>query len=500
MYDVDALMLGLQNLFTPYMLMLVICGFILGFVVGAIPGFNDAILMSILLPFTLYLDPAGAIVALAALYAASQTAGAIPAILLNVPGTPGNAATVLEGYPFARQGRAGEALGIAFAASAVGAVLGGLGSLLVAPVVGSFALSFGPAEMFLIGTFGLTVVAALTGDSLAKGLLAAALGFLLSLIGADSMTAFPRGTFGLYALYDGLPLIPMLLGLFGVSEMMVMMAQRSVARTAENQSGYKDIMRGVWNTFRHWGVLIHSAVIGLIVGFIPGPGATIGSFVAYGQARQWSRHPEKFGKGSSEGLTASETANNAVAAGAVVPVLTLGLPGSASATILLAALFLQGIVPGPRLFMNFQVEAYTILLSFILCGIMCLAIGVPLARLFQRVMYIPTAYMIPLVSVILFTGAFGWRFNPFDIIIMIAFGIIGILFKIYNYSIPALLLGAIIGSMMESNFLRAERIGGYEYIYQSSASKVIIGIIVITLFLPLIMSFFRGRKTPDLSS
>lgn len=496
MYDLGAFMLGLQGLFSPYILLIFMVAFVLGFVVGAIPGFNDANLMAILLPFTLYLDTTGALVAMATIYGAAQSAGAIPAILLNIPGTPGNSASVLEGYPLAQQGKAGYALGVSFAASAVGAILGGVVALLAAPAIGSVALSFGPAETFLVGAFGLTVVSSLTGDSVAKGLLATAFGLLLGLIGADAMTGFPRGTFGLFPLYDGLPLIPVLLGLFGLSELLFLMNQGVVAENTDRNSGLSDIIGGVKDAFRYPFNLAYSSLIGSVVGIIPGAGATIGAFVAYGQARQWSKEPNKFGTGHAEGLIASEAANNSVAACAVVPVLTLGLPGSASATVMLAALFLQGVVPGPRLFLNFQVEAYTILLSLILTGVMSLALGIPLARIFRKVTYVPTSYLVPIVAVLLFAGAFATRFNADDILIMIFFGLLGALFKVYGYSIPAFLLAVILSPLMESNFLRTVSIGGYDLFYESGISKLMIALIALGALAPALIAYRMRRAKP----
>jgi putative tricarboxylic transport membrane protein len=496
MYDLSALALGFQGLFQPYILGLLLLGFLLGFVVGAIPGFNDANLMAIMLPFTLFLDVTGALVAMAALYASAQAAGSIPAILLNIPGTPGNSASSLEGYAMARQGRAGFALGVSFAASTVGGILGALASLAVAPIIGTFALGFGPAEMFLIGVFGLSVVSSLTGDSISKGMLITVFGFLIGLIGADSVTAFPRGTFGVYALYDGLPMIPVLLGLFGLSELLFLVNQKAVANTDDQDPGFKEVISGMWAALSYKFVLILSSVIGTIVGIIPGAGATIGSFVAYGQARQFSREKEKFGTGHAEGLVATDTANNAVAAGAVVPLLTLGLPGSGSTTIMLAAMFLQGVVPGPQLFINFQAEAYTILLSLVLTGFLILVLGVPLARYFRKITFVPTGYLVPAVGVMLFVGAFAWRFNPLDIVIMIVFGVFGAILKIYRYPIPAFLLAIILAPIVETNFLRAVNIGGYSIFFQSTISQILIVLSLVGLLAPAATLL---RKKPVLS-
>lgn len=496
MYDLAALSTGLMTLFSPYILFLFLMGFLIGFVVGAIPGFNDASLLAILLPFSLFLDPIGALVVTATIYGAAQTSGAIPAILLNIPGTPGNSATVIEGYPMARSGRAGYALGVSLTASAVGAVIGGVLALVAAPVIGAFALGFGPAEMFLVALFGLSIVSALTGGSLVRGLLATTFGLLVGLIGVDAMTAYPRGTYGVYALYDGVPLIPMLLGLFGFSELVFMMSQGTIAQSGSKNASLRDVIKGVVAAFRRPLSLVSSSVIGAFVGVIPGPGATVGSFVAYGQARQWSREPHKFGTGHEEGLIASEAANNSVAATAIVPVLTLGLPGSASATIILAALYLQGVVPGPQLFVNFQVEAYTVILSLILTGVMSLVLGVPLTYLFRNITNVPTRYLVPAVAILLFAGALAWRFNPVDILILIAFGILGILMKVYKYSIPAFLLAVILSPLMESNFLRAHNIGGASIFFESTVSKVFVILTILSLASPLIARW-RGRKIPE---
>lgn len=491
MYDIPAMVLGLQGLFTPTVLLFLVFGFVLGFVVGSIPGFNDANLMAILLPFTLFLDSTTAVVTMAALYASAQAAGSIPAILLNIPGTPGNSASVLEGYPLSKQGRAGFALGISFAASAIGGVFGGLFALLTAPVLGSFALGFGPAEMFLIGVFGLTVVSSLTGEDPFRGLLITGFGLLIGLVGADSMTAYPRGTFGLIELYDGLPLIPVLLGLFGLSELLFLMKQGSVADDQASERGFSEVTAGIFEALRYRFTLAMSSVVGAVVGIIPGAGATIGSFVAYGQARQWSRERSRFGTGHPEGLVASDSANNAVAAGAIVPLLTLGLPGSASTTVMLAALFLHGVTPGPRLFINFQAEAYTILMSLVLTGALIAALGIPLARYFRKVTFVPTHYLVPVVAVLLFVGAFAWRFNGFDILIMVAFGVFGAILKLYDYPIPAFLLAIILSPIMENNFLRATRIGGYPALYDSPIAKVLIVLIALAVLAPLIGAVWR---------
>ncbi|PAU77443.1 tripartite tricarboxylate transporter permease [Halomonas salipaludis] len=495
MYDIDAILMGLFALFQAHTLTFLLLGFFLGFFVGAIPGFNDANIMAILLPFTLLMEPVVAIVCMAAIYAGAQAAGSIPAILMNIPGTPGNAATTLEGYPMSKAGRSGYALGISLAGSSIGAMLGAILALIFAPVLGMFALRFGPAEMFMVAVLGLTVVSTLSAENMSKGLLVVGFGILVSLIGADSMTAFPRGTYGISFLYDGMPLIPVLLGLFGFSELLLLLGKKSISSQDGSQAqGWSEIILGAKDAIKQRINLVRSSVLGFFVGVIPGAGATIGSFLAYGQARQWSRMPEKFGTGHNEGLVATDSANNATATGAMVPMLTLGLPGSASTLVMLAALVLHGVRPGPQFFNNFQVEAYTILLSLFVASLLIGILGIFLSRVAQRVVFVPTAILVPIVTVLVFTGAYAWRFLAFDIMLMIIFGLIGVLMRVHRYPVPALMLAIILGPMLESNFLRATRIGGLESLIASPISMVILAMIIISLVAPGIMSLSRSLR------
>jgi putative tricarboxylic transport membrane protein len=495
MYDFQAIAQGFQNLFTLHIIIALLIGFGLGYVVGVIPGFNDANLMSIMLPFSLLLDPTSAIVTMSALYASAVAAGSIPAILMNIPGTPSSAATCFEGYPLAKQGLAGLALGISLASSTVGAVAGVALALLVSPVIGTFALKFGPAEMFMIAVLGMTVVGSLTGPNLAKGLLATVFGILISLIGEDAMTGYPRCTFGIYELYEGLPLVPCLLGLFGFSELIFLMKQTAIASkdSAYDIPEMKQVLQGIRAALRYPATLLRSSVIGEIIGIIPGAGTVIGGFISYGMAKQWSTKPEKFGKGHAEGLVAVDSANNAAAAGAMVPLLTLGIPGSGSTMVMLAALMLHGVRPGPRFFLNLQVEAYTILFSLMVASLLILFVGVPLARYAQKVTFVPTKVLVPVVAILLFLGSYAWRFVPFDIILMIVFGVMAVIFRQYGYPVTAVLLAIILGPIAENNFIRAISIGGAEIFYQSPIVLLLLALTLFSLFSPLMLRVFKNR-------
>lgn len=497
MYNLDAMMAGMAGLFQLKVLLFLIGGFVVGYIVGAIPGFNDANVMAILLPFTLGLEPTTAIVAMAAIYAAAQAAGSIPAILINIPGTPGTAATTLEGYPLAKAGRAAYALGISFTASTVGALVGAAFTLAFAPVLGTFALSFGPAEMFLVVLLGLTVVSTLSINNVERGLLSAAFGILISLVGADEMAAFPRGTFGIAELYDGIALIPVLLGLFGFSELILLLSQSgdAVATSAPRDEKLKsEIFAGIRETLRQRINLLRSTVVGFIVGVIPGAGATIGSFLAYGQAQQWSREPDKFGTGCPEGLVATDSANNATAAGAMVPLLTLGIPGSASTLVMLAALVMMGVRPGPEFFVNFQADAYTIIFSLFLGGLLIGVLGLALAVYAQKIAYVPKAILIPVVSLLVFIGAYAWHFLAFDILVMIVFGVLGAVMRALRYPVAPLLLAVILGPILESDFIRAVNIGGYESFLAKPIDQILAALVVLSVFGPMAIGYLRQYR------
>ncbi|MDF1608687.1 tripartite tricarboxylate transporter permease [Hoeflea sp. YIM 152468] len=495
MYDTEAMFAGITALFQFQTLLFLVLGFLIGFIVGAIPGFNDANVMAILLPFTLVLDPTVAVIMMATIYTGAQAAGSIPAILMNIPGTPGNAASTLEGYPMARAGKAGYALGLSFGASTFGALIGAFLALVLAPVLGMFALKFGPSEMFMVAVLGLTVVSTLASESYEKGMMIALFGILVSLIGADSMSGFPRATYGIPELYDGLPMIPVLLGLFGLSELLFLLGRATIADQGRRSSdGWSEIFRGLKNSAGHQINLWRSSILGFFVGVVPGAGATIGSFLAYGQARQWSKDRESFGKGNPEGLVATDSANNATANGALVPMLTLGLPGSASTLVMLAALVLHGLRPGPEFFTTFIVDAYSILFSTFLAAGLIATLGVLLARPAQHIVFVPNAFLVPTVTVLVFIGAYAWRFMAFDIMLMIVFGLFGAILKVYRYPVPAFMLAIILGPLLESNFLRATRIGGANNLFDGPINKVLVAMIVLSLVAPLATALFRRCK------
>ena len=313
--SMDNIIAGLTLLIQWKHLMWLALGIFAGLMVGAIPGFNDTNFLAMMLPFSVYLGPMDAVVFMMACFCSSQAAGSFPAILLNIPGTPSNAPTCLEGFKLTRKGMAGQALGVSIISSTVGGLLSAFFALILTPVVGIYALSFGPAELFMMAVFGMTAVGSLTGKSTIKGLFSSALGLFIACVGTEFEQGYTRSSFGFYELYEGFPLIPVLLGVFGFAELFSLVKEESLVEEGRTRfTGYAPIFDGIREGLKYWGNMLRSGFIGIIVGLIPGTGAAIATWVSYGQARQWSKTPEKFGTGHYEGLVASDACNNGVPA------------------------------------------------------------------------------------------------------------------------------------------------------------------------------------------
>ncbi|MBR4426129.1 MAG: tripartite tricarboxylate transporter permease [Spirochaetales bacterium] len=450
------LLMGLQQLFTLKTMLFVVIGAVVGLLAGAIPGLNDTNILTLFLSFILFIDPFPAVILMTAVFISCQTAGSIPAILVNIPGTPSTAASTLEGYALTKQGKAGQALGCSFASSLMGTVLGGIMALLLAPIIGKYALSFGPPEMFMLAIFGMTAVASLTGNSVSKGLLAAVLGLLVGTIGLDYFIGVTRSTFGVAELYSGIPQIPLLLGLFGVGELYSLIKKKSIGTGVKTDApDVKSQFEGFKAAFRYKKSMFLSAVIGFVVGVIPGTGATIASFTSYGTARSISKEPEKFGKGHYEGLVATDTSNNASVPGSIVPALTLGIPGSGTTVLFISAFLMHGMQPGPSFFSEHITDANAIFLTVIFVGIIATFVGMVMAKQMVKVVSLPTHILAMLIAMFCLMGAYICRNKVNDLFIMLAFSILAIFLKKYDYPLPAFLLGVILGPIIEPNFFRA---------------------------------------------
>jgi putative tricarboxylic transport membrane protein len=478
---------------------LILIGTALGLVVGAIPGFSAANTIIILLPITLAMDPSSGMIFMVALYTASRLGAGIPAILVNIPGTAGAAATPLDGYPMAVAGRGQEALTISFVSSVLGGLITTIVALLLFPWLSQLAYHLHSVEMIVIMLFGISLIATISADDTLKGLIAGLFGLMIGYIGADVVYEAPRGTFGFLELYDKVPLIPALVGLFAISEAFVVIERETIlseAGRAEAAShGWSPTFDGVRATLKEWKEVVWTSLVGLVIGVIPGAGAAIASFVAYQQSRMFSKTPEKYGTGHINGLIAPESANNGVTSGTLIPLLIIGVPGGATAAIMAVVLEYHGVNFGPDLFETEPMIAYgsftAMAFTYVLLGLMIL----PLSRYFARVMIVPTVYMVPILIAFTLVGSFVPRAYLFDMSVAIVFGIIGYIARRTGYHVAAILIGIILGPLLENYFLRALRIsqGDMTVLFSSTLANVLWVALVLSLFGPAIKRWITKK-------
>jgi putative tricarboxylic transport membrane protein len=434
-------------------MLFMIAGLIAGIVVGALPGLTATMGVALLVPLTYWLDPLPAMMVLLGVYVGAMYGGAIPAILIRTPGTPAAAATSFDGYPLAKQGRAGVALGMACVAGVIGGVFSTLVLMFASPSVAKFALQFGPPEYFALAVFGLTIIASLSAQSLAKGLLMGVGGLLLSTVGMDPITAVPRFTFGMQELLDGVPFIAVLIGVFALAEVFHQASQKAELVPASDQWGRvlpsKDEMKQVLPS------ISLSCVSGTLIGALPGVGGDVAAFVAYDHAKKISKTPEQFGNGSLEGLAAAECANNSVTGGAMIPMLTMGIPGDSVTAVLLGGMMIHGLKPGPELFQKEGDLVHAIFLGLLLANLLVLPIGLLGAKWFAQTMRLPRQYLLPLIVVLCTVGAYAINNSFFDVGVAYLFGLIGWALKRWDFPLGPLVLGLILGRMAEENLRRA---------------------------------------------
>lgn len=469
---------------------IIIPGTILGIVVGAIPGFSAANTIIVLLPITLAMEPSTGMIFMVALYTASRLGAGIPAILVNIPGTAGAAATPLDGYPMSVSGRGQQALSISFVSSVVAGIITTIAALILIPWLSQVAFHLHSVEMIVVMLFGISLIATISAQDKIKGLIAGFFGLMIGYIGADVVYEAPRGTFGFLELYDKVPLIPALVGLFAISEAFMVMERSSIlskqGQTLQHQAGWAPTFEGIRDTLRHWKEVIWTSLLGLVIGVIPGAGAAIASFVAYQQSRLMSKTPEKYGTGHVPGLVAPESANNGVTSGTLIPLLIIGVPGGATAAIMAVVLEYHGVNFGPDLFETQPMIAYgsftAMLITYLLLGLLIL----PLTRYFSRVMVVPTIYMAPILIAFTLVGSFVPRAYVFDMGIAIVFGIIGYIARRTGYHVAAILIGVILGPLLENYFLRALRIsqGDLSTLFSSSIGNTLWLLLIISLVLP----------------
>lgn len=438
--------LSLTNLFYCFV------GVGLGVVVGVLPGLGSAATIAMLLPITYFLETTPAIIMLAGIWYGSMFGGAVTAILLNIPGQSTAVMTALDGYEMARQGRAGVALGTSVFASFFGGLIGFVGLVLVAPPLAEFALRFGPPEYFALTVTGLTLVSYLATRSVLKAVCSALIGLLLGTIGIDPVTASSRFTYGTLALEGGLQLVPVIMGLFGIAEVFKMM---ELSLSTQNPMKVPRGLRSVIPSSGEWRAIAkpvgQGSFIGFFVGLLPGSGAAIASYVSYVLVKRWSPHREAFGTGRIEGVAAPESGNNAATCGAIIPLLTLGLPADIVPAIMLGAFLLHGVTPGPTMMLQSPDMFWGIVTSFLIGNVMLVILMLPLINFFAKITELPSALMAPLIILVTMAGAYGINNSAVDIWIMLGFGVLGYLMNKFEYPLPPLILAFVLGPIMESS-------------------------------------------------
>lgn len=438
-----------------------IIGTAVGIVIGALPGLGASIAMTLALPLTFSWSADSSIILLMALYCGATYGGSISAILLNTPGTPASGATVFDGYPMAQQGKGDIALGLSTMSSFIGGTIGAVLLFTVAPLVTRLVLKFGPAESFLIAVFSLSIIGAMGDDKLLKGLISCGVGLMLSFIGTDVIIGYKRFCYGSRYLMDGVSSIVVMIGLFAVSEMISLMSKGdSAVSEILNAGKISNVIKGCKLTLKYPVNLIRSSMIGSIIGAMPALGVTTAAFMSYMVTANGSKNPERFGKGEPEGIISPECANNAVTATALMPTLTLGIPGSSVMAIILGALTVQGIVPGPDIFTINAQYIYAILFAIFFINVYMLILGVSCGGFISRITIIPTSILAPSVIVLCIVGAFAINMAWQDIICATLFGFVGYCVKKFRYSNLGLILGLILGPIAETSFHQARRIGG----------------------------------------
>lgn len=482
---------GLVALYSWANLVAIVAGCVIGLVFGLTPGLDATTGTALLLAFTFPLESEPAILLLLAVYMCATYAGSITAICIGVPGTPASAAAVLDGYEMTKHGEPGRALSISIVSSTIGGLFGTVALVLLAAPIARLAVQLGSAEYFALALFALTMVAALVGRNWLKGLLVTAFGVLLTTVGMDQFTGTPRYTFGVPELLDGIPYVPALIGLFAISEALYMaeFPRKSLTVGSRQLESTLPSRRDL----RRMGLPVGIGSLGgSVLGALPGVGAAAGNWITYNEAKRFSRRPEEFGHGSPEGLAAAESGNNATVSSALIPLLALGIPGSATAAVLLGGLVIHGVVPGPRLIAeNRDLVSVIYAGLFVIVGVM-FVLGVTAIRGWVRLLQVPKAFIISVILVMSAIGSYAMRNSTFDLYVMFVFGVFGYALRKAGFSVVPIVLGLVLGGLIQTHFRRAV-IGaddGYSVFLTTPVAVVLLALSIASV----IVSVWRERR------
>ena len=467
---------------TPSNVVAMVVGTIAGIIIGALPGINVTVGIAILIPLTFGMEPLFALGLIAGIFNGASYSNAIPAILINVPGTPAAVATTFDGYPMALQGKAARALRIACYASALGAIASAFALILLAPPLARITLLFGPAEYFWLAILGLSSIAVLLGNDPVKGLIAACIGMLLGSVGVDRITGAMRFHFGYWELADGLPTVVVLTGLFAFSRVLLMAQERKMTGVSAEQlrlssdSSDGPILKGMMPT------LARSGLIGIIVGILPGVGGNAAALLAYNEEKRAAKDPESFGKGNPKGVAAAECGNSADNASSLIPTLTLGIPGNAIAAIIMGAMLVHGLIPGPQLFRDQPVIVYGFMLQMLVTAMMLFVLGGLVAtRIFAQVLRLPSVLLVPLIVSLMTIGIYTTSYETMHLYMAIGFGFLGYFMLKLDFPVAPFVLGLILGGVAEFNLRVALRIGrgDWSYLFQNLMSQILVALLAL---------------------
>lgn len=487
---------GFSVLMDPYTFLMVVFAIVVGTIFGALPGVSATMAVALGLPFTYSMQPIPAIVFLVAVYCSSITGGSITAILFKIPGVPSSAPTTFDGYPMAQRGEAGKALGIALGSSAIGGLVSALAMLTLSPQLTQAALSFSPSDIFAVTFMGLSILTCLDSKNILRTLISGLLGLLLACVGQDPMYAVQRLTFGSGELIAGLEMIPVLIGIFAVTEVLKQTDKRKKLSADKGNASVNTKMP----SFREWWgikwLLARCSVIGTIIGILPGAGATIASFLCYSSETKLSKHPEKFGTGIIDGIAASETANNAATGGAMVPLLSLGIPGGNAAAVMMSALVLKGVQLGPLLLVNQPQFLSATFASMVVTNILMVVVAIAIAKVFAQILAVPYSYLGPIIIMLAIIGSYATNMSIADVKIMAIAGVIGLVISACHFNSAALILGLVLGVICEGNFSRAYTISRANIVdmFARPVAGTLMVISIVLLLWPIVSGVFRKKE------
>jgi len=494
--DAAELLNGFATVLTPQNLLLVLAGCLLGTVIGVLPGVGPVAGTAILIPLTMGLDPAGAIIMLAAIFYGSQYGGTITSVLINTPGEAASAITCIDGYAMTKKGKAGVALGIAAIGSFIGGTLATVGLVVAAAPLSSLGLKIGPPEFFALMVLGMSLLVGLAGTSMVRALISGSLGLLLAMVGTDPHAGLPRFSFGVVHFFDGLEFVAVLVGLFGLGEILAGLADRRQA-SADTQVGR--LLPNRQELRDSSGAIGRGSLIGFLLGIIPGMTGSASSLLAYGAERKFARNRDQLGEGAIEGVASPESANNAHANSALIPLFTLGIPGSPTVAVLMGAFLMNGLTPGPMLFETDADIAWAVIASLFVGNLMCLVLNLPLIRVWTMLLKVPRPLLTSLILVFLVVGSYSINNSTIDVMVMFVFGIVGLFFRRLDIPLAPLVLTLILGPFMETSLRRSlsMSLGDFSIFVTRPISLTLLVLAAVIILSPLLRLRRRGQDKQD---